>query len=32
VKYLAGEEVPPQTLIPTQLYRKAEAEKDPQLK
>jgi ribose transport system substrate-binding protein len=31
VKYLAGEEVPPETLIQTQLYRKADAEKDPAL-
>jgi ribose transport system substrate-binding protein len=32
VKYLAGEDVPPQTLIPTGLYRKADAEKDPGVK
>lgn len=31
VKYLAGEKVPPQTLIPTTLYTKAEADKDPDL-
>ena len=28
MKYLDGEDVPPQTLIPTALYRKADAEKD----
>lgn len=27
--YFAGEEVPPQQLIPTAIYRKADAEKDP---
>jgi ribose transport system substrate-binding protein len=32
VKYLAGEDVPAQVLIPTALYRKADAEKDPKLK
>lgn len=32
VKYLAGEDVPPETLIPTGLYRKADAEKDPAVK
>jgi ribose transport system substrate-binding protein len=32
VKYLDGDDVPPQTLIPTALYRKADAEKDPALK
>jgi len=32
VKYFEGEEVPPQILIPTALYRKADAEKDPTLK
>ncbi len=32
VQYLAGEDVPPETLIPTQLYRQADAEKDPTLK
>jgi ribose transport system substrate-binding protein len=32
VKYLAGDDVPPVTLIPTQLYRKADAENDPILK
>jgi ribose transport system substrate-binding protein len=31
-KYFEGETVPPQILIPTQLYRKADADKDPQLK
>lgn len=31
-KYLAGEKVEAQTLIPTGLYRKAEADKDPLLK
>ena len=32
VKYFAGETVPPQILIPTALYRKADAEDDPTLK
>jgi len=32
IKYMEGEEVPPESLIPTQLYRKADAEKDPTLK
>jgi ribose transport system substrate-binding protein len=32
VKYMAGEEVPPQSLIPTALYRKADADKDATLK
>ena len=32
VKYFEGEEVPPEVLIPTALYRKADAEKDPELK
>ncbi|HTH48952.1 MAG TPA: substrate-binding domain-containing protein, partial [Candidatus Limnocylindria bacterium] len=32
VKYLAGDDVPRETLIPTQLYRKADADKDPNLK
>ncbi len=32
VKHSKGEELPPQTLIPTMLYRKADAEKDPALK
>lgn len=32
VKYSKGEELPPQILIPTSLYRKADAEKDPELK
>jgi ribose transport system substrate-binding protein len=32
MKYLDGEDVPPQTLIPTALYRKADAEKDPTVK
>jgi len=31
VKYSMGEEVPPEILIPTELYRKADAEKDPSL-
>ena len=31
-KYFAGEEVPAKTLIPAELYRKADAEKDPALK
>jgi len=31
-KYLDGDEVPSETLIPTALYRKADAEKDPSLK
>ena len=31
-QYLAGDDVPPQTLIPTALYRKADAEKDATLK
>ncbi len=32
VKHFAGEDVPPEILIPTALYRKADAEKDPELK
>lgn len=32
MKYLAGDDVPPQTLIPTQLYRQSDALKDPALK
>lgn len=32
VKHSKGEELPPQTLIPTRLYRKADAQKDPELK
>jgi ribose transport system substrate-binding protein len=32
VRHSKGEELPPQTLIPTQLYRKADGEKDPELK
>jgi ribose transport system substrate-binding protein len=32
VKYFEGEEVPPEILIPTGLYRKADALKDPSLK
>lgn len=32
VKYLEGEEVPAQILIPTALYRKADADKDPNLR
>ena len=31
-KYLDGDDVPPQVLIPTALYRKADADKDPMLK
>ena len=31
-KYMAGEKVPPEVLIPTALYRKADAEKDPSVK
>jgi ribose transport system substrate-binding protein len=31
VKYMAGEKVTPQTLIPTTLYTKADADKDPAL-
>lgn len=31
-RYFAGEKVPPETLIPTGLYRKADAERDPELK
>ncbi len=31
VKYMAGEKVEPQTLIPTMLYTKADADKDPAL-
>lgn len=32
IKHSKGEELPPQMLIPTSLYRKADAEKDPELK
>lgn len=32
VKYAAGEKVEPQTLIPTGLYKKADADQDPELK
>jgi len=32
VKHSKGETLPPQTLIPTRLYRKADALKDPELK
>ena len=32
VKYVNGDDVPKETLIPTALYRKADAEKDPALK
>lgn len=32
INYMNGEEVPKQTLIPTSLYRKADAMKDPALK
>ena len=31
-KYLSGETVPPQNLIPTALYRQSDAQKDPELK
>ena len=31
-RYLDGDDVPSETLIPTALYRKADAEKDPALK
>jgi ribose transport system substrate-binding protein len=31
VRHYKGEEVPPELLIPTRLYRKADAEKDPEL-
>ncbi len=31
-KYLAGDDVPKETLIPTELYRKSDAAKDPSLK
>jgi ribose transport system substrate-binding protein len=30
-KYMSGEQVPPQNLIPTALYRQADAQKDPEL-
>jgi ribose transport system substrate-binding protein len=32
IRYSKGEELPPQTLIPTQLYRQADAGRDPDLK
>lgn len=32
IKHSKGEELPPQMLIPTSLYRKADGEKDPELK
>jgi ribose transport system substrate-binding protein len=32
VQHAQGDEVPPEILIPTSLYRKADAEKDPELK
>ncbi len=32
IRHLSGEVLPPQTLIPTRLYRKADALKDPELK
>ena len=32
VKHFEGEDVPPEILIPTALYRKADAEKDESLK
>jgi ribose transport system substrate-binding protein len=31
-RYFEGEKVPPEILIPTELYRKADAEKDPSLR
>jgi ribose transport system substrate-binding protein len=31
-RYFEGEKVPPEILIPTELYRKADAQKDPSLK
>ncbi len=31
-KYMAGEKLPPQTLIPTGIYRQADAQKDAELK
>jgi ribose transport system substrate-binding protein len=31
-RYLAGDDVPRETLIPTELYRKADADRDPTLK
>jgi len=30
--YMSGEQIPPQNLIPTALYRQADAQKDPELK
>jgi ribose transport system substrate-binding protein len=32
VRYSKGEELPPETLIATQLYRQADALRDPELK
>ncbi len=32
LKHSRGEDLPPQTLIPTRLYRRADGEKDPELK
>ncbi len=32
LRHLEGEQVPPEILIPTALYRRADAEKDPELK
>jgi ribose transport system substrate-binding protein len=32
ISHSKGEELPPQMLIPTSLYRKADAEADPELK
>ena len=32
IRHSNGETLPPQTLIPTRLYRKADAQKDPELK
>jgi ribose transport system substrate-binding protein len=31
VRHSKGEELPPEMFIPTSLYRKADAEKDPEL-
>ena len=32
IRHSIGETLPPQMLIPTSLYRKADADKDPELK
>jgi ribose transport system substrate-binding protein len=32
IRHSKGETLPPQMLIPTSLYKKADAEKDPELK